>query len=423
MFGYRQSKRIAAKKKMGNADSRQLEPKKAREAVVKEPFVEKNPSRLDVLIKSEDSPRHSNDKAPKVLQALKQVFGKDKESTIENKMIHWDVATSALTLPGYQFMTMAPKIWFSRRRNFKADEWREKAHENADCFVYSINIKRADEYLEGTSDHRAAWERDRFEISRLLRTPKVVESPRKPLLLLVDTNEDDTFDIERLVNLMELGGNRLRRPFRAVSYCATDDTKSVLQDAMEWLTNTARSNEDETTAAVTELDEETDEESSVVTSTGTVVTFANGGGGGHYILDYEPTLLGGNPTLQRFEKVKKNTHCPFARAAKLWGGKLSDEHTIVLKGRVDPIEDAARLNAGPLAEFVARSTVCGEPLDGFCLEVPGVQYGLAEWLGEKVLGLLTKLAALDPSPGENAMKMGPIDHPHWRFRFAGEDFS
>ena len=40
--------------------------------------------------------------------------------------------------------------------------------------------------------------------------------------------------------------------------------------------------------------------------------------------------------------------------------------------------------------------------------------------------LLEALADMDPAAavwGENAMKkMGPIDHPNWRFRFAGEDF-
>jgi len=107
---------------------------------------------------------------------------------------------------------------------------------------------------------------------------------------------------------------------------------------------------------------------------------------------------------------------------------VQDEQDIGLSDGIVPyekrVEHAALLNAGPLEQFVAQVVEHGAPLDGFCLEIPDAEYELIEEvLRDKVRRLLTQLAALDPSPGENAMKnMGPIDRPEWRFRFAGEDF-
>jgi len=124
-------------------------------------------------------------------------------------------------------------------------------------------------------------------------------------------------------------------------------------------------------------------------------------------------------SLKRFDPIKKGSNCPFAAASKLWGGKLPNELTPRLANRVDEIKEAASLNAAPLAEFAAR---CGngEPLDGFCLEIPGYSWR-AEDLGKLVRKLLTELAEVDPS-GENAMKMMPVNDVSWRFRFAEEDF-
>ena len=90
--------------------------------------------------------------------------------------------------------------------------------------------------------------------------------------------------------------------------------------------------------------------------------------------------------------------------------------------RLGHLKKLASLNAGPLADFVNRFNN-GDALDGFCLEIPTEYTGhTVERLGESIRNLLTKLSALDPSPGENSMKTLPIDHLHWRFRFAGEDF-
>ena len=81
------------------------------------------------------------------------------------------------------------------------------------------------------------------------------------------------------------------------------------------------------------------------------------------------------------------------------------------------------MNAGPLTEFVSRVKQ-GRALDGFCLEIPESSYCKLDALGERVCRILVKLADADAEGKEehHAMKMGPIDHPHWRFRFAHEDF-
>lgn len=248
--------------------------------------------------------------------------------------------------------------------------------------------------------------------SRLLQTPHLVENPEKPFVLLVNNHDDgkseEEFDIGRLVNLFGLEG-LTRRPFRALPYSDGDDVK----EALNWIGAKARYPTDED--ATTTTAGETEDERSIATSNTAFPSDAD-----VYVLDYEPTLSGGNATLQRFEPIKKGTHCPFARAAKLWGGKLIDETVPVLADRFT-IEDVAKLNARPLAEFVARVD-SGEALDGFCLEIPRSDWLDPKHLGEKVHQLLTMLAEVNPTPGENAMKKGPIDSSTWAFRFAGEDF-
>lgn len=271
--------------------------------------------------------------------------------------------------------------------------------------VFAVQVpSQTEEYLDSKAIYTRGWEQDRFQLSQMLRKPQLIENPKKPLLLLVTKEgEDNDIDIERIINLLDLG--RLQRPIRAVVHSSSKEDSGNLKEALDWLAKTANAKDNESTA-VTGSD--TEEEGSVVTSTSTALSLAQGG---HYVLDYEPTLLAGNATLQRFEPIKKGTHCPFSRAAKLWGGKLPDEHTPKLLGRPpDEVLVVASLNAGPLAEFVVRSSN-GEPLDGFCLQLP--RYGCRfKSLGHCVCKLLTKLAELDPSPGENAMQMGPIDHPH-----------
>ena len=361
-----------------------------------------------------------------LLSAIKRDFGEETKAAISSTTVHREEETSTLTFPGYRLVTMHPKVSFSRMRNWEAEHWRHATRQGADAFVYHVDFLSlsTEDYLESQTDGGYSvrmWERDRFELARLLRSPQLMENPKKPLLLLVHTNDDEV-DLERFTNLFGL--NRITRPFRAVSYSTdaeSDADSGVLKESLEWLAKTTSSkNDDESTAALTGGDIDEGSVAASLSTSNTANTFASSSNLGHYMLDYEPTLLGGNPTLERFQPIKKGTICPFARAAKLWGGKLPDELTLRLTSRVNPIEEAALLNARPLAEFAARSSN-GEALDGFCMEIPGHSYRVED-LGEHVRQLLTALSALDPS-GENAMKeMGSIDSPQWRFRFAGEDF-
>lgn len=389
-----------------------------------ETFAHKDPSCCDVLIVN--GVYAGDDEMEEILSRIKSDFNEENAS-ITSTVIAGEENTCTLSLPGYRIATMNPQIRWSRLRNHRADHWRYETLQGADSFVYFVNLSGStEEYLNagptGNFSGLKKWERDRFELAQLLRSPHLVENPKKPLLLLVQNNDDD-FDVERVTNL--LGLNRLgRRPFNAVSYSADKTSNAdvgILKEALGWLTKSGNAEDDESTAAITVS--EPGEGGSVTASTTTTVTLASLPSSlGHYVLDYEPTLLGGNATLQRFQPIKINTYCPFARAAKLWGGKLPDEHMPRLDIRVDRIKEAATLNAGPLAEFATRS-MNREALDGFCMEIPCSPWCDVEYLGEKIRGLLTALADLDPSPGENCMKkMGSIDNVQWRFRFAGEDW-
>jgi len=394
-----------------------------------EPFADKDSKRTDILVHRGGTSRSLLD----VLQDHQKVVTGEQTAkpptavSVQTIDVYRDFNAEKLDLPGgFQLLSMVPRRRFSRMRNLPADGWRHRAHERADALVYTIDMegKTEPEYYKSHSWEggygQALWEGDRYAIASLLREPGMAKQPNKPFLLLVqEDNLTQDFDMERLVNLLGLG--RIHRPFRAATY-STDPAGNgrALAEAFAWIASSAG---DEGTAA-TEC--ETDDDASILTSTTTVsgdtmmMLSAD-----PYILDYEPTLRGGNSTLQRFQPLQKNTPCPFARAAKLWGGKsvcdeeMAGEKHVPYKKRV---EHAAALNAGPLAEFVSQVVDEGEPLDGFCLEIPDAEYESGDKLGEKVGRLLAKLAELDPSPGENAMKMGPCDRPEWRFRFAGEDF-
>lgn len=352
-------------------------------------------------------------------------------SAIRTIDVYGEFDAEQLDLPGgLSILTVLPRMFFSRFRNVHAEKWRNQAHERADAFVYMIDMggKSEEEYY-GSNDgdqerrfHRLPWESDRYAISSFLGHPSVLKHPHKPFLLLVQKDNLSTeFDMERLINLLGLG--RIRRPFRTTTYSIGPknvDSSKTFMSSLTWIR--APSHEDGT--ALTEC--ETLEDASIATTVTSTSGEAVVNSPNAYILDYEPTMLGGNPTLQRFEPVKRNSPCPFAKSAKLWGGKaVEDEENKAEPSKPVPyqkrVEHAALLNAGPLSEFVAL-VFEGEPLDGFCLEIPDARFETAEKLGEKVCTLLTKLAELDPSPGENAMQLGPFDTPQWRFRFAGEDF-
>lgn len=378
----------------------------AKEVHPEAPFTPKDPNRTDILIRGMNSDSdYGNASAKAVLEMLVKDHIKKgaKKMKVQSKDFFYQVKTDSLNLPGYQLISMNMKRQFSRMRNVPAENWYDEAHEKADAFVYIVNIEDQEVYLNKRQQgQRPGWEHDRFLLSRsFLQKPTMVENSSKPLLLLV--NDDcfsDDFEIGRVVNLLGLGG-RLSRPFRAISY-STLDTNN-LKEGLAWLKRTA-TNVDEATAFTAS---ETEDEASIGTQESNTAMFSTKDD--EYVLDYQPTLVGGNPTLQRFQTIQNGTFCPFAKAAKLWGGKLPDTTQPQLhKTNKQYMEEVATLNAGPLAAFVARVND-GDKLDGFCVEIPHSSYVNVETLGKNVCCILAKLAELDPYPGENAMKMGPIE--------------
>jgi small GTP-binding protein len=121
-----------------------------------------------------------------------------------------------------------------------------------------------------------------------------------------------------------------------------------------------------------------------------------------------------NLTLERFADIKNSTECPFAKAAKLCGGKAFIKKIT--------IKEQAKANVEALIEFTCRSNA-GEKLDGFCIDVDDerARTGSPEEFGECVRTMLTALGDMDPSV-ENMMGVSYIGSRGWRFRFNRTDF-
>ena len=134
-------------------------------------------------------------------------------------------------------------------------------------------------------------------------------------------------------------------------------------------------------------------------------------------LDYAPTFEGGNRTLMNFAPIKNGTECPFAKAAKIWGGRpYYDEPGV-------PLETQAAGNAAGLTEFCRRIVNEKEKLDGFCIELqdPLATHSSPQGLGVCVRRLLTVLSNQDPA-NENTTSKSYLGNRGWRFRFAAVDF-
>lgn len=131
--------------------------------------------------------------------------------------------------------------------------------------------------------------------------------------------------------------------------------------------------------------------------------------------DYGVTKTEGNQTLERFAVIQNNTECPFAKAAKLWGGSPVKENS--------SLEDQAMANAAALYWFVYECKHNHASLDGYCLEVdhPSARNGGPREFGDCVRKLLTALSDLDHAK-EFVMRVKYIGNRGWRFRFGGIDF-
>mmetsp|Transcript_18462 Transcript_18462/g.39862 ORF Transcript_18462/g.39862 Transcript_18462/m.39862 type:complete len:454 (+) Transcript_18462:20-1381(+) len=125
----------------------------------------------------------------------------------------------------------------------------------------------------------------------------------------------------------------------------------------------------------------------------------------------------GNQMLQSFSPIKNGTLCPFAKAAKLWGGS---PHAV---GK--SLEDQAKEHFIALRRFVheCQQESSQNSLDGFCIEVDDEQArgGDAHEFGECVRILLTAISDLDPKR-QFIMRKSFIGERGWRFRFGGLDF-
>lgn len=123
-------------------------------------------------------------------------------------------------------------------------------------------------------------------------------------------------------------------------------------------------------------------------------------------LDFDPAT---SSCLDGFSRIQQSTQCPFARRAKLWGGK-----------RCVRAGDAAA-NAPALRDFVARSEA-GETLDGFVLELASDDAKGDVWrFGRSIKAALTELSDKDPRM-DGCMRKKYIGERGWCFRFAGATF-
>lgn len=137
-----------------------------------------------------------------------------------------------------------------------------------------------------------------------------------------------------------------------------------------------------------------------------VAAFAEGG--------KEPGDHSRSSAVQRFETVRKRTHCVFAPTALLWGN--------------DWVEDP--FDGDSLGMSVARAlprfyrfcleVKAGAPIDGFVFEVRGERYSTdLETFAHTVRRVLTGISASDPA-GVHCMSKGYIHKKGWYFQFARE---
>jgi hypothetical protein len=110
--------------------------------------------------------------------------------------------------------------------------------------------------------------------------------------------------------------------------------------------------------------------------------------------------------LRRFDAIRLQTECGFARGAELWG---CDEWP---EGGLKPaVAEFARL----LAQLVAQA----DPPDGAVLEVCDMGAGATvEALARTTRTVIAGLTGLDPGERRDV----PADDRGWRFTFAGERF-
>lgn len=135
--------------------------------------------------------------------------------------------------------------------------------------------------------------------------------------------------------------------------------------------------------------------------------------------DFGLTTKEGNLTLQRFELIQKNTECPFAKSAILWGGKSMNDDD---DNEGMSLALQARANYSTIFHFVQQIEM-GVKLDGLCFEInhPLARTANVVEFGECIREFLTALSDLDPRK-EFIMRVPYVGSTGWRFRFHGMDF-
>lgn len=127
---------------------------------------------------------------------------------------------------------------------------------------------------------------------------------------------------------------------------------------------------------------------------------------GRFAVRFDPAAAG---TLARFETIRSQIRCPFARRAKLWGAP-----------DWDPAASPGR-NLRAVLPHLERFTRISrhEHLDGFVLEIPGPGRGeTVEVLARTLRATLGWLARHDPIR-QNCLQR-EVAAPGWQFTFNGE---
>jgi len=134
------------------------------------------------------------------------------------------------------------------------------------------------------------------------------------------------------------------------------------------------------------------------------------------LLDFQDDLGDFNPedneTLDRFENIKQNTACLFARRSKLWGGPWDDSLTAQENFR----------NCMPLLGRFVKTVKLKKCLDGLVIEVRGEQYcNSVENVSSTFREFCQIVSDADPCRSR-FMDISPDKNRYWSFLFGDEAF-
>jgi hypothetical protein len=244
-----------------------------------------------------------------------------------------------------------------------------------------------------------SWRLTTYNIRHVLKSNTLERSPIPILIYCINHDMPGALSPNEVGDLIGIQAFQKTSPCKVVG-CSIDTGEGLLE-GLHWLNENMRGHH--LPLPTWNISQTKETEDDTVATEPTVLTQA---------LDYEPHLE--NPTLRRFEIIQKHTQCPFAKAAKLWGGKDIPAGT--------PLEEQAAANLPALTEFCRRVQE-GEALDGFCLDLDDeeARQGGPAGLGESVRQFLTKLSDEDPAEAQ-AMRTPLVSSRGWKFQFAGIEF-